>query len=67
MSNSKSHGEASDPDPERRAGRREVNPPYSPHLAHGVHRFRLLIAELIARRISAARRRLPGGEEDRKE
>jgi hypothetical protein len=67
MSKSKPNGEAPEPDPERRAGRREVNPPYSPHLAQGVHRFRRFIAELIARRISAARRRLPGVEEDPKE
>ena len=39
----------------------DVNPPYGSESAHAVEQFRRLLAELIARKIIAARREPPPG------
>lgn len=54
------------PDDDRGAGRRDVDPPYQHHFPVGVHRFRRFLAELIARRILAERRRPPDAGEAKK-
>ena len=38
----------------------DVNPPYEPRAADTVERFRRLLADLIAKRILAERRKPPG-------
>jgi hypothetical protein len=54
------------PDDERGAERSDVDPPYPHHFPASVHRFRRLLAELIARRILAERRRPPDAGEAKK-
>ena len=61
------HNSKSDNDPLPRDNtsqpkkRIDVNPPYGSESAHAVEQFRRLLAELIARKIIAARREPPPG------
>ena len=61
------HNSKSDNDPLPRDNtaqpkkRIDMNPPYGSESAHAVEQFRRLLAELIARKIIAARREPPPG------
>lgn len=66
MSRSRQQEPEEGPDDDRGAERRDVDPPYPHHFPAGVHRFRRLLAELIARRILAERRRPPDAGEAKK-
>ena len=57
MSKSKSKGPGSEPDDERH----DFDLPNPRHFPDGVHRFRQLLAELIARRIRDEQRKRPDG------
>jgi hypothetical protein len=65
MSRSRSEESGTEPNDENEANRRDVDPPYSHHFPAKVHRFRRLLAEMIAKRILAERNRPPdaGGAE----
>jgi hypothetical protein len=57
MSKSQSKGPGPEPDDERH----DFDLPYPRHFPAGMHRFRQLLAELIARRIRVEQRKRPDG------
>ena len=59
MSKSTPKGPDPEPDDDRAAERHDVDLPQPQHFPAGVHRFRELLAELIARRIREKHRRPP--------
>lgn len=59
MSKSRSKGTGPGPDDDGDGKRRDVDLPYPRHFPAGVHRFRQLLAELIARRIRDEQRKRP--------
>lgn len=59
MSKSRPNGPDPEPNADRGRKRRDVNLPQPQHFPAGVHRFRQLLAELIARRIRDERGRRP--------
>jgi len=59
MSKSRSKGSVPGPDDDGDGERRGVDLPYPRHFPAGVHRFRQLLADLIARRIREDRRNPP--------
>jgi hypothetical protein len=63
MSRSKPEGPDSGPDDGDETQQRDCDPSYPQHFPARVHRFRQLLAELIARRILAERRRPPDAGE----
>ena len=66
MNKSTPKGPDPEPDDDRDAERRDVDLPQPQHLPAGVHRFRQLLAELIARRIREKHRRPPDSGESSK-
>ena len=66
MTRSKPEGPEQGPDDDRGAERRDVDPPYPQHFPANVHRFRQILAEMIAKRILAERNRPPDTGEDKK-
>jgi hypothetical protein len=66
MSGSKPERPGRGPDDDNGASRRDVDPPYPYHFPAQVHRFRQLLAEMIAKRILAERNRPPGTGEGKK-
>lgn len=63
MSRSKPEGPDSEPDHGDQTQRRDGDPSYPQSFPARVHRFRQLLAELIARRILAERRQPPDAGE----
>ena len=51
-----------DDDGPKKKDRIDVNPPFSERLASAVEQFRIVLAQLIARRIVSQRRDLPNSE-----
>ena len=63
MSKSRSKGPDPGPDDDRGGERRDVDLPRPHHFPAGVHRFRQLLADLIARRIRDEKRKPPDAGE----
>ena len=59
MSRSRPEESGTGPDDDNGANRRDADPPYPHQFPAKVHRFRQLLAEMIAKRILAERNRPP--------